>query len=158
MQELLEEKGDEVKWVFRHFPLASLHQQAETEAVAAECAAKLGNEDSFWAFIDRVFDITPSNDGLDLATLPEIATFAGVKDIAKFSKCVEDNETFDIVNEDYQNAIDIGADGTPYVVMIGEDDQPIAIFREDLTQADPKVRALAEELFALYEKNIREAQ
>ena len=48
-----------VAWVYRHFPLDSLHQKARTEAVALECASELGGNDAFWRYADRLFEITP---------------------------------------------------------------------------------------------------
>ena len=74
-----------INWIYRHFPLDGLHKKARPEAEASECAADQGK---FWEFIDLVFQRTPSNDGLDLSTLPTIAKDAGVKDIQKFNKCV----------------------------------------------------------------------
>ena len=37
---------DKVMWVYRHFPLDQLHSKARGEAVASECAAKLGGNDT----------------------------------------------------------------------------------------------------------------
>ena len=40
MQQVMDEygKNGKVAWVYRHFPLDSIHSQARTEAVASECA------------------------------------------------------------------------------------------------------------------------
>src|SRR3989344_4437991 len=42
LQEASEEYGDDVAWVYRHFPLDQLHTKARKEAVALECAAEQG--------------------------------------------------------------------------------------------------------------------
>lgn len=63
MQQVISTYGNDVKWVYRHFPLDGLHQQARPEANMAECAYEQGK---FWEFTDGVFKVTPSNDGMDI--------------------------------------------------------------------------------------------
>ena len=63
MQQVMAANGDNVRWVYRHFPLDSLHQKARTEALASECA---GEQGKFWEFTNSVFEVTPSNDGMDI--------------------------------------------------------------------------------------------
>ena len=41
--------------------------------MALECAGEQGGNDKFWEYTDRLYEITPANDGLDLAELPKIA-------------------------------------------------------------------------------------
>ena len=55
MQRVAKEYGDQVAWVYRHFPLESIHPNARPLANASECAANLGGNDSFWKFVDAVF-------------------------------------------------------------------------------------------------------
>ncbi len=63
MQQVMAAHEQDVKWVYRHFPLDSLHQQARAEANMSECAREQGK---FWEFTDSVFKVTPSNDGMDI--------------------------------------------------------------------------------------------
>lgn len=63
MQQVMAANGDNVRWVYRQFPLDSLHQKARTEALASECA---GEQGKFWEFTDSIFKVTPSNDGMDI--------------------------------------------------------------------------------------------
>lgn len=63
MQQVMAAHEKDVKWVYRHFPLDSLHQQARAEANMAECANEQGK---FWEFTDSVFKVTPANDGMDI--------------------------------------------------------------------------------------------
>ena len=89
MKRLMNEYGEDgkVAWVYRHFPLVSLHSKARREAQAAECASELGGNEAFWAYSDRLFEVAPSNNRLDLALLPRIAQLIGL-DRAKFEACL----------------------------------------------------------------------
>lgn len=129
---LMDEYADEddVVWVYRHFPLDSLHSKARKEAQAAECANDLGGNDAFWAFADRIFEVTPSNDGLDLTMLPKIADEIGL-DQAKFEACLQGDarggKHAAHIEEDYQDAIASGGSGTPYTVVVGPSGQTYPI-------------------------------
>src|SRR3972149_3184111 len=81
--------GGKAVWVYRHFPVEQLHPvKARAEAEALECANELGGNKSFWAYLDKLFEVTPSNNQLDLALLPEIAGYVGLeKD--KFNACLD---------------------------------------------------------------------
>jgi len=120
MQQVMAEYGGEVAWVYRHFPLAQLHSKATREAEATECAAKLGGEDIFWAYTDRIYEITPSNDGLEDSKLPEIAGELGL-DVAAFNECLNDGEMTEEVAKDFQNAVDLGGTGTPHSLIVTKD-------------------------------------
>lgn len=116
LQQALEEYPNDVRWVYRHFPLVQLHSKAPAEANAAECA---GEQGKFWEFIDIIFDVTPANDGLNLAQLPEYAGQAGVANIAQFQDCVDSNMYAEKVDADVADAQAAGGRGTPYSVIIG---------------------------------------
>lgn len=47
--------GDEVAWVYRHFPIPQLHPEAPAIAQASECAREIGGKDAFWEFADEIF-------------------------------------------------------------------------------------------------------
>ena len=109
-----------VAWVSRPFPLASIHSKAPEEAEAAECAASLGGNTAYWQFIEKVFSITPSNNGLDLSQLPVIAGQIGLN-VAAFNTCVSSGQFNQKVTDSYNEAIALGAQGTPFtLVMVGD--------------------------------------
>lgn len=114
-------KDGQVAWVYRHFPLDSLHSKARKEAQASECAGEIGGNDAFWAFANRLFEITPSNDRLDLSLLPKVAEEVGL-DPAKFEDCLKGDarggKYADHIEADVQNATAAGGTGTPYTVVI----------------------------------------
>lgn len=126
MRETMEGYKGKVRWVYRHFPLRQLHSKAAKEAEAAECAAELGGNDGFWNYLDRLFAITPSNDGLDAAELPKIATAIGLNQ-KKFETCLSSGKYAQRVSEDEQDAVGAGGRGTPYsVVIVGDQKIPVS--------------------------------
>lgn len=109
-------QSGQVAWIVRHFPLASIHPKATQEAVAAECAAAQGGDAAFYAFIDKVFEVTPSNNGLDLAQLPVIAQSVGLNGEA-LSACISAGTYTKKVADSYSEAIAAGGSGTPYILI-----------------------------------------
>jgi len=126
MKQAVDEYGGKVAWVYRHFPLESLHSKAPREAQATECAAELGGNEKFWAYLDRIFEITPSNNGLDDAELPKIAGYVGLNTQA-FLSCLNSGRHKGSVDEDLQDALSSGGQGTPYSILIGPDGKKTVI-------------------------------
>ena len=120
---LMEEYGSkgQVAWVFRHFPLDSIHSKARKEAQATECANELGGNEAFWTYIDKLYEITPSNNQLDLNLLPKIAEDIGLSR-TKFLACLdggtEGGKYANHIEADYQDASVSGGTGTPYSIII----------------------------------------
>lgn len=124
LEQVVKEYPNDVRWVYRHAPLAQLHAKAEAEANAAECA---GEQGKFWEFIDLVFATTSGNDSLDLATLPDLAQTAGVANIAQFTGCVESNKYADKVQDQLNDSYVAGLRGTPYSVAVNDKGEKRAI-------------------------------
>ncbi|KND47148.1 MAG: Periplasmic thiol:disulfide interchange protein DsbA [Parcubacteria bacterium C7867-004] len=122
MMEVMATYGAEgkVAWVYRHFPLDQLHQSARAEAVATECAAEQGGDEVFWKYVDRMMEITPSNDGLDPSELPKIAAFVGL-DVTAFNACVSSDKYAKKIQDDIDNAVETGGRGTPWSIIVGAD-------------------------------------
>lgn len=120
------EYAGKVALVYRHFPLDSLHSKARKEAEATECANELGGNEKFWAYMDRLFEVTPSNDGLDLKELPKIAQFVGL-DRAKFEQCLSSGKYAARVAEDLADATGAGGRGTPYSVVVSQNGKTFPI-------------------------------
>jgi len=110
-----------VAWVARPFPLASIHSKAPEEAQAAECAADQGGDAEYYKYIDEVFAVTPSDNGLDLSQLPAIAQQDGLN-VDTFNQCLSSGKYAQFVQGSYNEAIAAGAQGTPYtLIMVGSD-------------------------------------
>lgn len=123
LKQIMSEYGKDgsVAWIYRNFPLDALHSKARKEAQAAECANEIGGNDAYWAYADRLFEIAPSNNQLDLSLLPKVAEDVGL-DRAKFEECLKGDERggkyADRIEADVQNAAAAGGTGTPYTVVI----------------------------------------
>jgi len=120
LQQVMADYDGQVNWVYRHFPLASLHPKAAKEAEATECAAELGGNDAFWKYVDRLFEITPANNGLDPAQLPEIAAYIGL-DKTKFQSCLDSGKYTAAINDAVTAATAAGGRGTPYSIIVAGD-------------------------------------
>lgn len=107
----------EVAWVYRHFPIPSLHSKAVKESEATECAAELGGNQGFWDYLDEIFAVTGSNDTLDPAELPRIAGRTGL-DITAFNDCLASGRHNEKVLAQMKDAVSAGARGTPYSLIL----------------------------------------
>jgi protein-disulfide isomerase len=106
-----------VAWVYRHFPLQSLHPNAPTIAAASECVAEIGGNEAFWTFSDLVFDERGVNALTDVTRLPEFAQSAGV-DQGEFESCLDSGRYDEKIANAVDAAIATGAEGTPYTVIL----------------------------------------
>lgn len=110
-----------VAWVYRPFPLGSIHSKAPKEAEAAECAADQGGDTTFFKYIDRVYEVTPGSNGLDPAQLPIIAKDVGLN-VDTFNQCLSSGKYTKKVQDSYAEAIAAGGQGTPFtLIMVGTD-------------------------------------
>jgi protein-disulfide isomerase len=118
MHQIIDKYGKDgsVAWVYRHFPLVQLHPKAPKESEALECAGDLGGNSKFWDYADKLYEITPSNNGLDLALLPQIAEDVGLNRDA-FVTCLDSGKHAQKVKDDLEDATEAGGRGTPYSVI-----------------------------------------
>ena len=159
MTKVLADRDESFAWVFRHFPLIMgpnpLHPKAEPEAVAAACVGIIGDNNTFWSYIDKIFAITPSNNGLDLALLPTLAADLGINQ-ADFNRCLDSGEGNRLVNTDLAEGVAMGVNGTPFVVVLAKDGTAYPIFQlnpKDI--ADQDVKDLAQEIYIAYDDAIK---
>jgi protein-disulfide isomerase len=103
-QQVVDEYGGRVAWVYRHFPLDSIHPQSRPGANAAECVAGLGGEDAFWGFIDAIF--------ADLTILEDLEGTASKTGI-DISSCLASKTYESVINSDYDGGLEAGVTGTP---------------------------------------------
>ena len=103
--------------VYRNFPISERHPKASREAEALLCTqAKLWTN-WFWNYTDQIYSVTPANDGLDPLQLPIIAKNIGL-DVAAFNTCLNSGEMTARVKAEHDEAVQNGAGGTPFSVLI----------------------------------------
>ncbi len=113
-----------VAWVFREFPLTEIHPNAFSNARAAECVAQVAGNDVFWKFTDVLF----ANQPIDPSQYGTLAASSGVSGNA-FATCYANaSSTLDArINADRQNALDVGAQGAPYSLILVNGETPVVI-------------------------------
>ena len=75
LQQVLEDVGDHVRFVFRNFPAAEEYTHALAAAHAAESVARRGGDDAFWAMHTLLYQ---NQDALQHDDLIEYAAAVGV--------------------------------------------------------------------------------
>lgn len=121
MKQVLDKYDGQVRWVYRHFPLTSIHPNATGAAIAAECA---GDQDKFWEFTDEAF--ARQSGGLNSAGLETIAKSVGLK-MSDYNDCVSSAKYQSKVASDARNAQATGGRGTPHSVIIGPNDEKVVL-------------------------------
>lgn len=109
-------QSGQVAWVYRPFPLGQIHSKAPKEAEAAECAADQGGSQAFFAYVDKIYSITPSENNLDLAQLPVVAKNVGLN-VDTFNSCLNSGKFAKKVQDSYNEAIKAGGTGTPFILV-----------------------------------------
>lgn len=112
-------KSGKVAWVYRQFPIDLLHPlNARKEAVASECAAELGGNDSFWKFANRFFEYSLSNDETDAeSVISQVAREIGLNE-TEFASCLASGKYDAHIQEDIDNANATGGRGTPWSIVV----------------------------------------
>jgi protein-disulfide isomerase len=111
--ELREELGERLRLVYRHFPLADVHPDAERAAEAAETDAALGQ---FWEMHEMLF---ANQRALAPEQIKEYARQLGL-DMAKFEADLQSDEVKSVIQEDGQLAQRVGVRGTPTIFVNGK--------------------------------------
>ena len=115
-KQILDEYKNSLGLVYRHFPL-DIHPKARKEAEATECAQDLGGSSDFWKYVDKIFEVTPSNNGLNPDELPKLAVQIGLNE-NKFKDCLSSGKFTQKIADDYDQGIKAGVSATPSSVII----------------------------------------
>lgn len=104
---------NDVRWVYKHFPL-SFHPEAKPAAVASECAGKLGGNDTFWTYVDTLYE---NQNDLGDALYKQIAGDLGLN-AGEFSTCLTSGEFNAKIAADQKLGQSVGVGGTPSTYVI----------------------------------------
>jgi protein-disulfide isomerase len=114
-----------VKWVFRDFPIVSLHPTAPKAHEAARCA---GEQGKFWEYHDLLFERSPRHSPQELKQYAQDLKLDG----SVFAQCLDSGRYQAQVNSDIEEGTRLGVTGTPTFFLNGRllvGAQPFAEFQ-----------------------------
>ena len=112
VQAIQQQLGDQLRFVYRNFPLTEIHPHALHAAFAAEAAAAQGK---FWQMHDTIFHHQHT---LEDADLEQFAEAVGL-DMQQFARDMAERPYISRIEEDLQSGIRSGVRGTPTFFING---------------------------------------
>ncbi len=109
--------GGKVAWVYRQFPIAQLHPNAERISQAALCVGEIGGNDAFWQYTDLIFEERDVNEPTNITKLPEYAERVGVSE-EKLLSCLNSGRQQENVALSLSEGAKAGIEGTPQSFVI----------------------------------------
>lgn len=145
--------ASDISLIYRHYPIDSNHKQARAEAEYAACVGKTAGQNAYWSFVDSVFETTKSNDGLDLKTMPDLASKAGAT-VETVETCVKDGSGKAIVEADGKTGNASKLTGTPFVIAYDKSTGKAISLMESKPTAltSPILKDFTEKLFTNWDK------
>ena len=110
--QLIDTYGDQIRFVYRDFPLESIHPNANPAAQAANCAYEQG---AFWDYHDKLFGMELDLGGdayLEYASQLEL-------DEGAFQECIDSGRYQEEVQADFDFAANLGVRSTPTFFING---------------------------------------
>jgi protein-disulfide isomerase len=105
--------GDQLRFVFRNFPLREIHPHAQHAAEAAESA---GAQGQFWAMHDTLFEHQHALEDEDLVRYAE----ATAVDPTRLAEDLANGTYEKHVRDDFRSGVRSGVNGTPTFFINGE--------------------------------------
>jgi protein-disulfide isomerase len=112
VERIREIEGDDLRFVFRHFPLTQIHPHALPAALAAEAA---GKQKKFWEMHHLFFE---NQNALEDGDLVAYAEELGL-DLGQFVRDMQAPDVRQKVREDFLSGIRSGVNGTPTFFING---------------------------------------
>ena len=115
---VLEKHEGEIKFIYRHFPLTSIHKNAMAASIASEAA---GEQGKFWEYSKALFD---KQDAWEKLGNPQdlfinLAKEVGVADLDKFKNEIGKQARRDLILADMSLGNQLGVDATPTFFVNG---------------------------------------
>ncbi len=118
MAQLVKEFPDQVRFVYRHFPLSS-HDKAQLAAQAAEAA---GLQDKFWEMHDLLFERRTEWNEMTVEQFQTwlVGQAVGLElDEQQFTKDLNSEALVSLAKEAFERNAAIGMPGTPFIMING---------------------------------------
>jgi protein-disulfide isomerase len=113
VKDALRRMSSEIRFAFRHFPIARAHPHALPAALAAEAA---GAQGQFWPMHDTLFE---NQNALEDDDLVGYAGDLGL-DVDRFIADIESGTHLQKVRSDFRSGIRSGVNGTPTFLVDGQ--------------------------------------
>ena len=122
---LLASYPGQIRIIYRHLPLTSIHPDAFSAAEAAMCA---GEQDAFWQYHEKLF----SSETLGAEVYTQYAQELNL-DMTAFEACMTEHRYQEAIQKDSDFAIDLGISSTPTffingLAIVGA--QPLDVFKQ----------------------------
>jgi protein-disulfide isomerase len=105
------------QFVYRDFPISSIHSQAKPAALAAECANEQGK---FWEYHNKIFE---NQSNLSEENLKKWAKEIGLN-MTTFKSCFDSKKYDSEVNKDFSDGQNAGVSGTPTFFIGKRNEEP----------------------------------
>lgn len=112
LDQIVEQYGDNVLFVYRDFPLSQMHPHAQQAAEASECADDQG---AFWEYHDVLFENPAALDTDSLVAYAEQLEL----DVDEFTECLDSGKYTEEVLADLDDGRTYGVTGTPTFFING---------------------------------------
>jgi protein-disulfide isomerase len=117
LKKIESEYGNQLRIVFRHFPLEKLHKNAMVAAQAAEAAR---NQNKFWEMHDRLYRTQDAwKDYYDPRAMFTAYARELKMNVDRFTRDLDSTEVKNRINADIQRGAGVGVTGTPTVFIEG---------------------------------------
>jgi len=113
LKKLMSQFGDQIKFVFRNFPLSEMHQYARAAALAAEAA---GLQGKFWEMHDAIYENQRALNEMLLMKLAEKLKL----NIPQFEEDIKSSKLAEKVDADFESGVMSGVNGTPSFYVNGK--------------------------------------
>lgn len=117
IEQVLKEYEGKVKFVFKDFPLTSIHPWAQPAAVAADCVYKQ-SPDAYWKVYNYLFENQRDVNAQNLKDKVTEAAGSGI-DKAALGDCIDNQKTLADVKAEQAEGESVGVNGTPAFFING---------------------------------------